>query len=130
MTAWNSGTLTVDKAMPAEIVQQIHAAFDSDETIYVGDRYITFGDTPGDLLECLQKVSEILQQNGLSIEKDSAVEYYGDMEGYNVWTGAGFQSMDHGEFAVYSLTDEELIKKMKERGYCVCKEPDLCKSEK
>lgn len=130
MTIWNSGFLTVDKAMPVEIIQQIQAVFDSDETIYVGDRHITFGDTPGDLLELLQKVSEMLQQNGLSIEKDSAVEYYGDMEGYNVWTGAGFQSMDHGEFAVYSLTDDELIKMIKERGYCVCKELDLCKSEK
>ena len=124
MTAWNSGTLTVDKAMPAEIVQQIHAAFDSDETIYVGDRCITFGDTPGDLLECLQKVSEILQQNGLSIEKDSAVEYYGDMEGYNVWTGIGFQSMEHGEYAVYSLTDDELCNILKARGYRVSIEPN------
>ena len=128
MTIWNSGTLTVDQAMSAEIVKQIQAVFDSDETIYVEERYITFGDTPGDLLELLQKVADILQQNGLSIEKDSAVEYYGDMEGYNVWTGTGFRSMEHGEYAVYSLTDEELIKKMKERGYCVCKELDLCKS--
>ncbi len=124
MTIWNSGTLTVDKAMTMEIVQQIQAVFDSDETIYVGERYITFGDSPGDLLECLQKVSEILQQNGLSIEKDSAVEYYGDMEGYNVWTGIGFQSMEHGEYAVYSLTDDELCNILKARGYRVSIEPN------
>lgn len=123
MTIWNSGTLTVNQAMPAENVKQIQAVFDS-ETIYVEERYITFGDTPGDLLELLQKVADILQQNGLSIEKDSAVEYYGDMEGYNVWTGTGFQSMEHGEYAVYSLTDDELCNILKARGYRVSIEPD------
>ena len=129
MTIWNSGTLTVNQAMPAEIVKQIQAVFDS-ETIYVEERYITFGDTPGDLLELLQKVADILQQNGLSIEKDSAVEYYGDMEGYNVWTGTGFQSMEHGEYAVYSLTDDELCNILKVRGYRVSIELDLSADKK
>ena len=128
MTIWNSGTLTVNQAMPAEIVKQIQAVFDS-ETIYVEERYITFGDTPGDLLELLQKVADILQQNGLSIEKDSAVEYYGDMEGY-VWTGTGFQSMEHGEYAVYSLTDDELCNILKVRGYRVSIELDLSADKK
>lgn len=126
MTVWNNGTLTVDKPMPEEVCKKVCELFDSHPGVYVESQSITFEDTPDYRLDESKKLQDLLAEYDISIQKDSSVKYYGDYDGYYVWTGSKFESMDYWEYALYTLTDEELCNKLRERGYCVCKEKELC----
>ena len=129
MTVWNNGTLTVDKPMPEEVCKKVCELFDSHPGVYVEGQSITFEDTPDYRLNESSELQDLLAESGIGLELGSRVEYYGDYEGYYVWTGSKFESMDHEDYAVYALTDEELCNIMKARGYCVCKDPGVCQKQ-
>ena len=126
MTLWNSGTLVVDRPLPEDVCAKINEIFAGDVSVYASGINITFEDTPGDIMSDLNRLAALLAESDIHIAKDEAVEYYGDYEGYNVWTGSKFKSMDHGDYAVYCLTDEELCSMLRARGYCACKGPGPC----
>ena len=130
MELWNSGTLTLEQKIPEAVCDMIKELLGDDRCVFVGDRYISFEDSTGYLLDLLNDLSALLMENGLSLINGSHVQFYGDQEGYHVWTGSKFETMDPGEYAVYALTDEELCGIMTARGYCVCKRsPDTCPEE-
>ena len=129
MTVWNNGTLTVDKPMPEDVCKKVCELFDSYPGVYVEGQSIIFEDTPDYRLNESSELQDLLAENGIGLELGSRVEYYGDYEGYYVWTGSKFESMDHEDYAVYALTDEELCNIMKDRGYCVCKDPGVCQKQ-
>ena len=129
MTVQNNGTLTVDRPMPEEVCKKIYELFDDCPGVYVDSQSITFADTPDYCLNESSELQDLLAKNGIGLELGSRVEYYGDYEGYYVWTGSKFESMDHEDYAVYALTDEELCNIMKARGYCVCKDPGVCQKQ-
>lgn len=121
MELWNSGTVTVDRKIPKRVAFAIRVLFDSDCSVHVGEREITFDDTRGHFWSLLRSLSSLLANNRIHILDGSYVNFYGDKEGYYVWRGTGFETMDPGAYAVYSLTDEELCNLVRHRGFCVCK---------
>ena len=129
MTVWNNGTLTVDKPMPAAVCEKVHDLFDNDPGVRVEGQSIAFEDTPDFRLSESSELQDLLAENGIGLLEGSLVEYYGDYDGYYVWTGSKFESMDHEDYAVYALTDEELCNMMKDRGYCVCKGTSACQKQ-
>ena len=126
MELWNSGTVTVDQDLSKELVGEIDAILGGDKSVYVGGRYITFNDSTGYLLNTLNSLSELLARNNYSIVEGSCVSFYGDQEGYHIWSGKCFETMDPGEYAVYTLTDEELCNIARRRGFCICKKTTVC----
>ena len=124
MTVWNNGTLTVDKPIPKELSERILEIFDNCPGVYVEGQTINFEDTPDFCLNESEELQKLLAENGISLQTGTLVEYYGDYDGYYVWTGSKFESMDHEKYAVYALTDEELCNILKARGYRVSIEPD------
>lgn len=76
---------------------------------------------PGDWLDTLNELVDYLRPYGIKPEVGCYNHYYGDWDGYDVFTGEKFESMDEGDYAVYALTNEELIKMLEERGYTVTK---------
>lgn len=125
MTVWNSGELTVDKPMSEELCEKIHKLFDCYPGVHVEGQSIAFSDTPDFRLNTSTELQDLLAEYGISIQKDSSVKYYGDYEGYYVWTGSKFESMDYEEYTLYALTDEALCNMVKARGYSVRKERNV-----
>lgn len=126
MEIWNSGTLTVSESIPPALSAAIDTLFENDDTIHIGDRDIVFEDSPGYMLEFLNKLAALLEKNGLSISEGDYVRTYGDFDDYIVWHGGMFETMDPDEFVIFSLTDVELINIAKSRGFCICKAPAGC----
>lgn len=124
MTVWNNGTLMVDKPIPKELSERILELFDNCPGVYVEGQTINFEDTPDFCLNESEELQKLLAKNGISLQIGTLVEYYGDYDGYYVWTGSKFESMDHEKYAVYALTDEELCNILKARGYRVSIEPN------
>lgn len=123
MELWNNGTLTVDRDMDMELIEEIEAIFGEDYKIYVDEREITFDDSEGYILDYLNELAELLEKHEIHITEGDHVFSYGDHDCYYVWNDGAFETMDPEDYAVYSLTDEELRNMMTSRGYCVCKLP-------
>lgn len=84
-----------------------------------GNGYILLEDTPGDVRDVLNEIVDILKPYGIKPTLFEYNRYYGGCDGYDVFTGERFESMDAEDFGLRTASDDELVSILESRGYTV-----------
>ena len=133
----NDACIDFNKPIPAEAMEKLAEFKDfffedaedgTSSTLNISEAY-------GDMSDDLNKVVEILRPYGVAPLVGEYNRYYGDYEGYDVFTGERFESMDDVEYGGWLARDtagkyDELIRAANDLVcYCIFHNKNLTKAQ-
>ena len=124
MTIYNTGTIEFNKLIPANALEELSSFEDIEfrntcdgkaSVLVIGE----CADLCGDLYDDLNTIVDILKPYGVAPLVGEYNRYYGDYDGYDVFTGERFESMDDVEYGGWLVRDttgkyDELIRAARE----------------
>ena len=121
MTLYNSGTIFASSPFTPEAVSIIESVLGTeDEDWYSIDTdTVEFQEFPSSSLD--MKIDELVEQLGeLGISLRGRIDYSCDYEGAYLWRyGRMHEEKTQAEVAIMDAGDQELIKELERRGFCV-----------
>jgi hypothetical protein len=112
MTIYNNATIKFNGLIPAEAMEKI-CELDEDFrecfSIENNDIVSVLGieELPGDLSDSLNEIVDILKPYGIAPVVGEYNRYYGDYDGYDVFTGECFESMDDLGYGAWLARDRK-----------------------
>lgn len=100
----NNATITFDGRIPAEVANQLNAdygevgTFDIDKN---GASVLYIEEACGDISDDLNAIVDALKPHGIKPLVGECNRYYGDYDGYDVFDGAAFISMDDEDYGAW-----------------------------
>ena len=100
----NNATITFDGRIPAEVANQLNAdygevgTFDIDKN---GASVLYIEEVCGDISDELNAIVDTLRPYGIKPCVGECNRYYGDYDGYDVFDGAAFISMDDEDYGAW-----------------------------
>ena len=112
MTLYNNASITFNARIHDEAMEKICENNDDFREAFLttfdgGKTVLEIDEWPGDLRDDLNKIVEILKPYGIVPLFGEYNRYYGDYDGYDVFTGEHFESMDdvdYGKWLIRSKT--------------------------
>ena len=121
MTLYNSGTIFASSPFTPEAVSIIESVLGTeDEDWYSIDTdTVEFQEFPSSSLDI--KIDELVEQLGeLGISLRGRIDYSCDYEGAYLWRyGRMHEEKTQAELAIMDAGDQELVKELERRGFCV-----------
>ena len=128
MTLYNNACISFNKKIPAEAMEKLMALSDTRpyfkrtfifEDCDDGTSAVSIDEACGDLTDELNEIVEILKPYGIAPLVGEYNRYYGDYDGFDVFTGERFESMDDVEYGGWLVRDttgkyDELIRAARE----------------
>ena len=128
MTLYNNACISFNKKIPAEAMEKLNALTEHDpyfkkdfifEECDDGTSAVSIDEALGDLTDELNEIVEIIKPYGVAPLIGEYNRYYGDYDGYDVFTGERFESMDDVEYGGWLVRDtngkyDELIRAARE----------------
>lgn len=124
----NNATITFDGQIPAEVANQLNAdygevgTFDTDKN---GASVLYIEEVCGDISDELNAIVDTLRPYGIKPLVGECNRYYGDYDGYDVFDGAAFISMDDEDYGAW-LNEQAHAKTIEAAKKVV----DYCRSHK
>ena len=123
MTLYNNATIYFTHVIPETLRDKCNEIVGADESAYFkhGEfvSALVLEDAAGDWMDTLNELVALLKPYGVVPNDGEANRYYGDDDGYDVFTGEQFVPMSDEEYGVYALPDKTLVDMLRERGYTV-----------
>ena len=110
MTLYNTGNIEFNGLIPAEAMEELNIFEDVEfkktsdgkaSVLVIGE----CADLCGDLYDDLNTIVDILKPYGVAPLVGEYNRYYGDYDGYDVFTGEHFESMDDVEYGGWLVRD-------------------------
>ena len=120
----NNAKIRFNKKIPEDAIKKLNQIIDAEDgTIYFAQEpnytYLEIEECWGDLCDTLNDLVEALKPYGISPEEGEFNRYYGDYDGYDVFTGERFESMDDESYGAYSVSVSYMISRLEKLGYTV-----------
>lgn len=81
--------------------------------------FLEIEDVCGNLQDDLNKIVDILAKYGIKPLVGEVNRYYGDFDGYDVFTGERFESMCCEDYGSWDTSEEEMVQRLEKLGYTV-----------
>ena len=112
MTIYNNATIKFNGLIPPDVVEKIcelNEDFRECFSIENNDIVSVLGieELPGDLSDSLNEIVDILKPYGIAPVVGEYNRYYGDYDGYDVFTGECFESMDDLGYGAWLARDRK-----------------------
>ena len=121
MTLYNNGTIFASSPFTPEAVSIIESVLGTDEEDWysIDTDTVEFQEFPSSSLD--MKIDELVEQLGeLGISLRGRIDYSCDYEGAYLWRyGRMHEEKTQAEVAIMDAGDQELIKELERRGFCV-----------
>lgn len=106
MTLANNATIKFNGVIPKEAVEKLTELIDEDTMRFALDSSgkasnLVIEEAWGDISDDLNEIVEILRPYGIKPLVGECNRYYGDYDGYDVFTGEAFESMDDEEYGAW-----------------------------
>lgn len=109
MTIYNNAAIHFNKKIPQEAFEKLGEIGEGDYQFYddkeTGLSYLSIEEWYGDLCDELNEIVEALKPYGVAPLVGEYNRYYGDYDGYDVFTGEKFESMDDVEYGGWLVRD-------------------------
>ena len=121
MTLYNSGTIFASSPFTPEAVSIIESVLGTEEEDWysIDTDTVEFQEFPSSSLD--MKIDELVEQLGeLGISLRGRIDYSCDYEGAYLWRyGRMHEEKTQAEVAIMDAGDQELVKELERRGFCV-----------
>lgn len=121
MTLYNNGTIFASSPFTPEAVSIIESVLGTEEEDWysIDTDTVEFQEFPSSSLD--MKIDELVEQLGeLGISLRGRIDYSCDYEGAYLWRyGRMHEEKTQAEVAIMDAGDEELVKELERRGFCV-----------
>lgn len=100
----NNATITFNGTIPEKVMETLNADFSEIGTFDVnkdGDSVLYIEEVYGDIRDDLNEIVDALTPHGIKPLVGEYNRYYGDYEGYDVFDGAAFISMDDKDYGAW-----------------------------
>ncbi len=130
MTLANNANITFDGVIPEEVLEKLNELIDEDTMGFEIDlsgkaSTLVIEEAWGDISDDLNEIVEILRPYGIKPLVGECNRYYGDYDGYDVFDGVAFISMDDEEYGAW-LNEQAHAKTIEAAKKVV----DYCRSHK
>ena len=121
MTLYNNGTIFASSPFTPEAVSIIESVLGTEEEDWysIDTDTVEFQEFPSSSLD--MKIDELVEQLGeLGISLRGRIDYSCDYEGAYLWRyGRMHEEKTQAEVAIMDAGDQELVKELERRGFCV-----------